>query len=69
MVIEFPKYTKINNNAINFVKEKQQFYGPIYSFGLVKLENLKTYIESHLKPRFISLSMSPANALIFFNKK
>ena len=60
---------KLNKYAINLEDYKQPFYGPIYSLGLVELENLKTYIETHLKTRFIWPSKSPAGTLILFDKK
>ena len=45
--------TKLNEHAINLEDGKQPPYGPIYSLGPVELETLKTYIETHLKTRFI----------------
>ena len=48
-----PERTKFNEYAINLEDSKQSPYGPIYSLGLVELETLKTYIETHLKTGFI----------------
>ncbi len=59
----------MNEYAIKLAEEKQQTYGPIYAFSLVKLETLKTYIKTHLKTGFIQLSKSPISAFILFNKK
>ena len=35
----------------------------------MKMETLKTYIKTHLKPGFIQFSKFFANAPIFFDKK
>ena len=48
-----PERTELNEHAINLEDGKQPPYGPIYSLGLVELETLKTYIETHLKTGFI----------------
>ena len=64
-----PERTKLNEHAINLEDGKQPPYGPIYSLGPVKLETLKTYIETHLKTGFIQPSKSPAGAPILFDKK
>ena len=64
-----PERTELNKHAINLEKGKQSPYGLIYSLGLVELETLKTYIETHLKTGFIRPSKSPANALLLFDKK
>ena len=64
-----PKRTKLNVHTINLENSKQPPYGPIYSLGLVELETLKTYIETHLKTGFIQPSKSLAGASILFNKK
>ena len=51
-------------------KGQQPPYRPIYSLGLVELETLKTYIETHLKIRFIQASKCLASTFsILFNKK
>ena len=67
--MELPENTGINKHAIELIEGKQPPYGPIYSLGLVELETLKAYIETHLKTGFISPSKSPAGASIFFDKK
>ena len=64
-----PKRTELNKPAINLEDSKQSPYGPIHSLGLVELETLKTYIETHLKTGFIWPSKSSAGAPILFNKK
>ena len=50
LAIELPENTGINENAIELQDDKQSSYGPIYSLRPVKLETLKTYIKTHLKP-------------------
>ena len=64
-----PECTDLNKHAIKLEDGKQPSYGPIYSLGLVELEILKTYIETHLKIGFIWPFKSLAGAPIFFNKK
>lgn len=51
--MELLKNTGISEHAIKLVEDNQPSYGPIYSPELVKLEILKTYIETYLKTRFI----------------
>ena len=63
------KQTELNKYAIELEEDKQPSYKPIYSLGLVELETLKTYIETHLKIGFIWPSKSPASAPILFDKK
>ena len=66
---ELPEYTGINDHAIELVKSCQQPpYGPIYSLGPVELETLKAYIKTNLANGFIKPLMSPADALILFNR-
>lgn len=60
------KHIGINNYSINLINDKQLFYGPIYSLGLVELETLKLYIEINLANCFIRLSKLLTNALILF---
>ncbi len=67
--MELSKNTGINEYTIKLVESKQLLYGPIYSLGLVELETLKTYIETHLKTGFIRPSKSLTDALIFFDQK
>ena len=64
-----PERTELNKHAIDLEDGKQPPYGPIYSLGREELKTLKTYIETHLKTRFIRPSKSPAGAPIFFDKK
>ena len=63
------EYTDINKHAIELENDKQPPYGSIYSLGLVELEILKTYIETHLKTGFIQPFNSPVDTLILFDKK
>lgn len=53
LAIELSENISINKHAITLVKDKQQLYGSIYTFNLMELEILKTYIEIQLKTRFI----------------
>ena len=70
LVSELPKYTKINNYAIELVKNCQQSpYGPIYNLGPVELETLKAYIEINLANDFIRLFKLSADAPILFDRK
>ncbi len=69
LAMELPEITGINEHAIELVGGKQPPYGPIYSLSPVELETLKTYIETHLKTRFICPSKSPAGAPVLFDKK
>ena len=69
LVIELPKITGVNKYAIELIKDKQLPYKPIYTLSLVELKNLKAYIETHFKTRFIQPSKSPAGTPIFFDKK
>ena len=64
-----PKRIELNKYTINLEDDKQLPYGPIYNLGPVKLETLKTYIETHLKTGFIWPFKSPADAPILFDKK
>ena len=64
-----PKRTKLNKHALDLEDGNRLSYRSIYSLGLVELETLKTYIETHLKIGFIQSSKSPAGAPILFNKK
>ena len=67
---KLPKYTEINDYAIELVEGCQQPpYGPIYSLGPVELETLKDYIETNLANGFIRLSKSPTGAPILFDRK
>ena len=66
---ELPKHTEINDHLINLLDNKQTLYGPIYSLGIVELENLKTYIKANLANSFIKPSKSPSGCLILFVRK
>ena len=68
LISKLPKHTKINNYAVELVNNQQPSYKPIYKLESIELKILKTYIETNLANRFIKLSKSPANALIFFNQ-
>lgn len=48
-----PKQTNLNKHTIKFENDKQLLYGLIYGLDLVKLETLKIYIKTQLKPKFI----------------
>ena len=69
LAVVLSEYTEINTHAIDLEKGKQLLYTPIYSLGLVELEILKTYIETHLKTGFIQPFKFFASALILFDKK
>ena len=65
----FPEQTGANKHAIKLKEGKQPPYGPIYSLAPVKLETLKTYIETNLANSFIQASKSSAGAPILFVHK
>ena len=67
--MELPENTGINKHAIELFEGKHTPYGPIYSPGLVELEMLKAYTETHLKTGFIWPSKSPLGATILVDKK
>ena len=64
-----PERTELNEHAIELKEIKQPLYRSIYSLGLVELETLKIYIETHLKTGFIWPSKSLAGEPILFDKK
>ena len=68
-VAKLPENTGMNKHAIKLAESKQPLFGPIYSLGPVKLETLKTYIETNLANGFIRPSKSPARAPILFDWK
>ena len=68
-VVKLPENTGMNKHAIELEESKQQFFGSIYSLGLVELKMLKTYMETNLVSDFIHPSKSPTGASILFNKK
>lgn len=53
LAMELLENINMNKNTIKLVKSKLPPYGPIYGQKTVGLETLKTYIETHLKTRFI----------------
>ena len=53
LAIELSENTGMNEHAIKLVEVKQTSYGLTYNLRPVELENLKTYIETHLKTGFI----------------
>ena len=67
--MEFSENTSLNEHIIELVEGKQPLYGPIYALSPIEQETLKTYIETHLKTRFIQPCKSLAGATIFFDKK
>lgn len=69
LAIELPKYTKINNHAINFINRKELAYEPIFCLEPVDLETLKTYIETNGAHHFIKPFKSFVNTLILFVRK
>lgn len=58
----------LNKHTIKLIDGKQLSYRLIYALSLVKLETLKTYIETYLKIRFIQSPNFLINALILFDK-
>lgn len=69
LVIELPENVDINEHTIKLIKSSQSCYGSIYILSLIELENLKTYIKSHLKTGFIRPFQSLAGIFILFDKK
>ncbi len=53
LVIELPENTGMNKHIIKLIDGKHLPYAPIHTLSPVELETLKTYIETHLKTRFI----------------
>lgn len=68
-VLILPKQTKLNKHAIKLKSNKQPFFKPIYSLGIIKLQTLKIYIKTYLKTEFIWPFKFFVGALILFNKK
>ena len=66
---ELSEHTGINDHTIELVDGQQRPYRPIYSLVPVELKTLKAYIETNLAKGFIRPSMSPAGALILFDRK
>ena len=68
-LVELPKNTGINEHAIILEERNQPPFGSIISLGPVKLDILKTYIETNLANGFIRPSMSLTKVSIFFDQK
>ena len=68
-IIKLSEYIGMNNDAIKLEKIKYQLFGLIYSQKLIKLETLKTYIETNLANNFICLFKSLFKILILFDWK
>lgn len=64
-----PEHTGVNDHAIKLEKNNQPSYSPIDSLGLVQLETLKRYIETHIKTGFIQSYKYFTRASIFFDQK
>ena len=62
-------HTKINNYAIELEEDKQRFFEPIYSLGLVELKTLKIYIKTNLADSFIKPFKSHSKIFILFDWK
>ena len=60
---------ELNKHVIDLENSKQLPYRPVFSLSQMELETLKTYIETHLKTRFIQPSKSSVGAPIPYNKK
>ena len=60
---------ELNKYTINLEDGKQPSYGSIYSPGPIELKTFKTYIETHLKIRFIQPFKSLTRTPILFDKK
>ena len=69
LAMELLENTDINKYTIDVRDGKQPPYAPTYSLGLIELEILKIYIETHFKTGFIWPSKSLANAFILFDEK
>ena len=67
--MEFPENTAINEHTIKQEEDKQPLFAPIYGLGQVKLETLKTYMETNLANGFIKPSKALASAPILFDRK
>lgn len=51
--MKLPDHIGMNNHAIKLKENKQPPYSITYNLGLVELESIKTYIETHLETGFI----------------
>ena len=66
LVLMLSEQTGINEPAIKLVESKQLSCRSIYSLKMVRLEILKTYIETNLANSFTRLSKFSAGASILF---
>lgn len=62
-------YTRIKEYAIEHIQARLHSHCPIYSISLAKLQFLKTYKETYLKPGFIHFFKSPARMPLLFQNK
>ncbi len=70
LVMELSKNINMNyKHTIKLIDRKQPLYRPIYALSPIKLESLKTYIETNLKTGFIWPSKFLASTPILFDKK
>ena len=61
--------TNLKQHTIELQKSQQSIYMPIYSFGLLKLETLKMYIQTNFANGFICLSKSFSSTFILLIQK
>ncbi len=69
LAAKIPKYTGINDHAIELGDDWQSSNGLTYSLSLLELKTLKAYIKNNLTNGFIRSSKSLVRCAIFFNKK
>lgn len=67
--MELSEQTEINNHIIKLKKDKHLLFDQIYSLRSIKLETLKTYIETNLANNFIWPSKFFIRVPIFFDQK
>ena len=63
------EHNRINDHSIDLLDNKQLFYDPIYTLGLVELKTLKIYIKANKASSFIKLFKFFTNVLILFTQK
>lgn len=68
-IAKLPKNFGINDHAIKLKKNKQPYFGLIYSLEPIELKMLITYIKTNLANSFIRFSKSSARVPIPFNQK
>lgn len=66
MVAKLPKHTRIDDYAINLVKNRQSSYAFIYCQRKIELETLKIYIKTNLPNAIKKSCTSPTNIPIIF---